>query len=356
MILDGTRDRRVFVAHIARRWVASVFVLTLALSGCRSDARRDRFRIGAVMPTGSTAVAQAVRRGMEAEAKQHGVELLWRDADTRKPTVHPVDQELENALELIQDEGVRLLIYEPYDALRAWDVVREAKSANIPIVAFDALPRGSDVAAYVTTDFVAAGEDAASVALERLIELRRFNIENQVNALVLEGAPGNEAERQTTVGFYRVLDTMDDARVVARTPVVTPTDAFQFTSSQLNNYAGNVQLLLVAATRNVSGAIIAARTRGVAEFLVSASVGAGEEASRLIIEGSHDYEVDLMPEQRGAFAVQVGLQLARGGSPSPDASVANGEVLVPAFYGPRRVISRENVGVMRLLWRNLYPQ
>lgn len=324
--------------------------------GCRSEGKGERLRIGVVMPTASTEIAQAVRSGMETEAQSRHVELLWRDGDLRNPSTPPEEQELFHAQELLEKRRVRLLIYEPHNVLRAGEVLRAAKEAHVPVIAFDRLPRGLEVAAFVTSDFVAAGEDAVSAALERLIALRRFNLENQVNTLVLEGAPGDETTRQIAQGFYRVLDTVDEARIVARAPVATPTEAFQFTSTQLNHYADNVQLLLVAATRNVSGAIIAARTRGVADFLISASVGAGEEACRLIVEGSHDFEVDLMPKERGAFAVRLGLQLANGISPSPDELLANGEVLVPTFYGPRRVISSENVGVMRLLWRNLYPQ
>lgn len=324
--------------------------------GCRSENEGERLRIGVVMPTGSTEIAQAIRSGMETEAQAQHVELLWRDGDTRHPSTPLDEQELLHVEELLEKKGVRLLIYEPHNPLRAGEALRAAKEAKVPVIAFDRLPRGLEVAAFVTSDFVAAGEEAVSAALERIIALRRFNLENQVNTLVLEGTPGDETTRQITQGFYRVLDTMDEARVVARAPVATPTDAFQFTSTQLNNYADNVQLLLVAATQNVSGAIIAARTRGVADFLISASVGASEEACRLIIEGSHDFEVDLMPKERGAFAVHLGLQLANGITPSPDEVLANGEVLVPTFYGPRRVISSENVGIMRFLWRNLYPQ
>ena len=66
--------------------------------------------------------------------------------------------------------------------------------------------------------------------------------------------------------------------------------------------------------------------------------------------------MDVWPSERAKLAIQVAERLAHGESPTPDAQYANGTVRIPVFYGPRRVISQDNVALMAKLWCNMYPE
>jgi ABC-type sugar transport system substrate-binding protein len=341
--------------HLPARLQAILLCVALAAgAGCRKSRHDVVFRVGVLVPTGTTPVAEAMRRGMEASAKAFGVGLLWRDGDAGDPRVRPTERELRLAADLLERERVQALVYTPLPESNAVEVLREAQKAAVPVVCLDVLPPNVSVGAFVAPDFIQVGEEIAAVSLRRLAAVGRQNIEGQFNTLVVEGRWGQESNRETTTGFYRTLDNAPEVRVVGRTAVENPTEAFRFVSGLIHDYARNVQLLLVADSDYVPAAVLAAKTHGVAEWLVSAGVGAGEEACRLVYEELHDLEMDLMPAQRAARAVELAIRLAKGDTPTPDGYVQNGPVRVPFFVGPTRVISRENVSVMSDLWRDLF--
>ena len=104
------------------------------------------------------------------------------------------------------------------------------------------------------------------------------------------------------------------------------------------------------------GALLAARTHGLSDWLVSAGVGAGAEACRLTLENVHDFEVDGMPAERATFAVRVARGLAAGEPIAPDGVYRNGTVDVPLYRQEPRVLSRDNARQIQNLWPSLSPQ
>ena len=284
------------------------------------------------------------------------VHVSWRDGDDRDPALTPAEQELQNAVDLIREDGVQALVYTPSDGRTASDVLREAASAGVPVICVDSVPENFSVDGIVMVPPAYAGEMASTAALERARQQRRVNVEGFINALVIEGSWQSDIDREVARGFYNVLDKDPAVRVLSHTSTLTPTDAFQFVSRELNSYAGNVQLLLVASTEYVPGALLAARTHGLSDWLISAGVGAGVEACRLTLDNVHDFEVDGMAAERATFAVRVARSLAVGEPVAPDGVYRNGTVDVPLYRQEPRVLSRDNVREMQDLWPSLFPQ
>ncbi len=343
------------MARLVLRFVLAA-CLVAAWTGCRPDEDDPRPRVGVLVPTGSTPVAQAMRRAVVSYADSYGAVVSWRDGDERDLALTPAEQESLNASELIEKEGVQALVYTSSDAQAASEVLRDAEAAGVPVIALDTIPKNYSVDGIVMVPPVYAGEIAATVALERARRQRRVNVEGVTNALVIEGSWQSDADRDVARGFYNILDANPSIRVLSHTSTLTPTDAFQFVSRELNSYAGNVQLLLVASTDYVPGALLAARTHGLADWLISAGVGAGAEACRLVLENVHDYEMDGRPAERAAFAVAVARGLVDGEPVAPDGVYLNGATELPLYRQEPRVISRDNVREMQELWPNLYPQ
>lgn len=339
---------------------ALLVVLTAALltvlPACGRRADDSAPHIGVLVPTGSTPVAKAMKSAVMGYAERSGVRVSWRDGDLRDPALTPAEQERFNAVDLIREEGIQALVYVPTDSRAAADVLREAAAAEAPVICLDSVPENFAVDGVVMVPPAYAGEIAARKALEHARRQRRVNVEGVVNALVIEGSWKNRADREVARGFYNILDADPTVRVLSHTSTLTPTDAFQFVSRELNSYAGNVQLLLVASTDYVPGALLAARTHGLSDWLISAGVGAGAEACRLVLENAHDFEVDGMPAERATLAVRVAHGLVAGTPVTPDGVYRNGAVDVPLYRQEPRVISRDNVRVMQELWPNLFPQ
>jgi ABC-type sugar transport system substrate-binding protein len=334
-----------------------VLALTLSLlSGCDRQADDSTPHIGVLAPTGSTPVAMAMKSAVMRYAERSGVRVTWRDGDLRDPALTPTEQERAHAVSLIRDEGVHALVYIPSNAEAAADVLREAASAEAPVICLDFAPENFAVDGIVMVPPAYAGEVAATAALERARRQRHVNVEGEVNALVIEGSWKSRADREVARGFYNVLDADPLVRVLSHTSTLTPTDAFQFVSRELNSYAGNVQLLLVASTDYVPGALLAARAHGLSDWLISAGVGAGAEACRLVLEDAHDFEIDGMPAERATLAVKVAHGLITGMPVTPSGTYRNGAVDIALYQQEPRVISRENVRVMQELWPNVFPQ
>ncbi|MDA1192401.1 MAG: substrate-binding domain-containing protein [Candidatus Poribacteria bacterium] len=334
----------------------AVLLFAGIVCGCSDGIEADAPRVGVLMPTGTGPVPQIMREGMTQYAADQRFHLFWRDGDKREVTQTPANYEREQLADLIAKQRIDTLIYTPAKKSDPAFIFADARAAGVKIVSFDTIPRNFTADAFVTTAWRSAGVEAALACVEYLREVGRHNVEGNINALVVEGTYLRDWERDVATGFYDILDNSPEVRVVGRTTAKNPTESFQFTSREINNYAGNVQLLLIASTDTVSGAILAARTHGLVDWVVSAGVGAGEEACRLIVEDVHDYEIDLMPKQRAILAANVAYRLAQGSPLPPEGTYKNGEAEVPVYYGYRRVISKENVNLMQPLWKNLYPQ
>ena len=340
--------------HIQTTTRVVILALVVAtLTSCGRGKDDGQLRIGVLVPTGSTPTAAAMRRASESYADEHGVGLFWRDADMAEPMGELEAQELAIVNALISKHQINALVYTPAEGSSGSAVIRQAAASEIPIVAMDVVRSDVAVPALVATNYEAAGERAASAAIDFLESIRHVNDRGEINALVVDGSWRSESERMVAKGFYNVLDKTENVRVVGRASVESPDEAFRFASEGINSYAGNVQLLLVAATRYVPGAILAAQTHGLAEWIVSAGVGAGEEASRMILLHAHDIEVDPWPAERARLALELGTRLARGEDIEPDDVFENGSAV---FYSATRLITAENVAVMSDIWRNLYPE
>ena len=325
-------------------------------SACNRHADDSAPRVGVLVPTANTPIASAMKAAIMRYAERADVHVSWRDGDDRAPNLTPAEQEGQYAADLIQEEGVQALVYTPSDARAASDVLREAASAGVPVICLDSAPENFAVDGIVMVPPAYAGEMAATAALERAREQHRVNVEGVINALVIEGSWQSDIDREVARGFYNVLDADPAIRVLSHTSTLTPTDAFQFVSRELNSYAGNVQLLLVASTEYVPGALLAARTHGLSDWLISAGVGAGVEACRLTLDNVHDFEVDGMPAERATFAVRVARGLAAGEPIAPDGVYRNGTVDVPLYRQEPRVLSRDNARQIQDLWPSLSPQ
>ncbi len=327
---------------------------------CNRHADDSAPRVGVLVPTANTPIASAMKTAIMRYAERADIHVSWRDGDDRDPDFTPAEQERQNAVDLIREERVQALVYTPSDARAASraasDVLREAVSAGVPVICLDSAPENFAVDGIVMVPPAYAGEMAANAALERARQQRRVNVEGVINALVIEGSWQSNIDREVARGFYNVLDADPAIRVLSHTSTLTPTDAFQFVSRELNSYAGNVQVLLVASTEYVPGALLAARTHGLSDWLVSAGVGAGAEACRLTLENVHDFEVDGMPAERATFAVRVARGLAAGEPIAPDGVYRNGTVDVPLYRQEPRVLSRDNARQIQNLWPSLSPQ
>ncbi|HTM56644.1 MAG TPA: substrate-binding domain-containing protein [Pirellulales bacterium] len=142
------------------RIVVSLIALALA-SGCadRSDktgASRDKLLIAVVPKATSHEFWKSVHAGAVEGEKQAGVEIIWKGPIT--------ESDREAQINLLQDfiaQGVSGICLAPLDSQALQPVVREAKTAGVPVLIFDSgLDDLGDAISFVATDNFHGGEIA----------------------------------------------------------------------------------------------------------------------------------------------------------------------------------------------------
>ena len=74
--------------------------------------------------------------------------------------------EQQSQAESVLTQGIDAMVLDPVDATSASTIVRMAKAQNVPVISYDRLVSGGDLAAYISLDNERVGAPAGHVARE----------------------------------------------------------------------------------------------------------------------------------------------------------------------------------------------
>jgi ribose transport system substrate-binding protein len=155
-------------------------------------AGAKEYTIGISIP-GTVEYFAAMRRGCDKAAKEHGVELIYMDAEW------DAAKQLSQVEDFISRK-VDLVIVIPADAIGAIAAVEKCKAAGIPIMALvnavglDPHSTYPGLITYVGQDEIFTGGLTGQMCLEVLGE-------KGGNVLIIEGRPGTPCQINRTRGF-----------------------------------------------------------------------------------------------------------------------------------------------------------
>ena len=327
--------------------LCSIFLtipIMVALTGCGDDSAA--IKIGVSIPETTVPTYTLAKQGMIEGEKEYGVKVLWngvRDAGVKQNLATLETQQIRRML----DEGIQVLIFKAVDRKRAYPILKEADSRNVPVITLDQLLVSINVRGHIAVNETGLGEAAAQYAIER--------IGYKGNVLVLEESTGAESLRNISSGIYTVLDHYSDKiRVHSRASTLDADVALNLTDRVLKNYAGNIQAVIAADSTLAVGAVRGVQLHELTDQIITVGIGAGEEACRQIMSKQHDAEVDTMPYQRGKEMLQAALDAVNRRPFSFDAELPNGRVLTKTKFGAIRLITPANYTVVRKMWPNLF--
>ncbi len=325
-------------------WIFLTIPIVMALTGCGDDSAA--IKIGVSIPETTAPTYTLAKQGMIEGEKEYGVKVLWngvRDAGVKQNLATLETQQIRGML----DEGIQALIFKAVDRKRAYPILKEADSRNVPVITLDQLLVSINVRGHIAVNEAGLGEAAAQYAIER--------IGYKGNVLVLEESTGAESFRNISVGIYTVLDQYSDKiRVHSRASALDADVALDLTDRVLKNYAGNIQAVIAADSTLAVGAVRGVQLHELTDQIITVGIGAGEEACRQIMFKQHDAEVDTMPYQRGQEMLQAALDAVNSRPFSFDAELSNGRVLTKTKFGAIRLITPANYTVVRRMWPNLF--
>ena len=167
------------------------------LAGCGSNPTDSAtkpagksFRVGAVLPMFSHPFFVAQKQGLEAKAKELGIEIDVRDGQ---------DDDLKQItqVEALLNRGIDLLILCPRDEDALIPAVEAANRAKVPVVALNRRVNGGQVVTYVGADDAQGGEAQGKALVAALPKGGKI--------IYLQGTQGSSPQRKRNDGLRSVL-------------------------------------------------------------------------------------------------------------------------------------------------------
>ncbi|MUK90220.1 substrate-binding domain-containing protein [Ornithinibacillus sp. L9] len=163
-------------------WILGIFILAIAMVGCSSSSSGDgdTKTVGIAMPTKSSERWVYDGENMQAEFEELGYEV---DLQYAEDVVENQLSQIENMI----TKGVDILVIASIDGEALTDVLEQAESQDIPVIAYDRLIMNSDhVSYYATFDNFQVGVLQAQYIEE---QLGLANGEGPFNIELFAGSP-----------------------------------------------------------------------------------------------------------------------------------------------------------------------
>ncbi len=354
----------------------------LTLTGCPGKSEEQK-----IIPPLKIAVSladmerdgnQIIKEVMNRRKREEKVDITWLDAKS-----DPAQQEKQ--LQQLARQRVKAVVFQAVDPSGAPRLVQQLVQKNIKVVALETLPADTPVDAYVASDHTRAGELLARFVDRALKEAagqpageggssggqggqgggqgqgaaqmitpgRQLPSRRPLNVMILAGDPRDNAAREIVAAARKALQANPQVRVVeeARQVENQPTMVAQAVQQALARWNNNIDVILAVDSRLAAAAVKVLKAAGLDKRVLTVGVGADKEASRALLAGEHDAEVDNRPDLLGQYALDAAVDLARAGHWQYDTRVASGDYSVPARIVPVRLIQSANAYLLQERWR-----
>ncbi len=306
----------------------ALLILALFLQGCGDQAdvasrpggegSGGLGKIGAVLPTFNHPFFLAQKEGMEAKAKELGLELDVRDGQDD-------DAKQIGQVETLINLGCAGLILCPRDEEALIPAVEAANRANIPILALNRRTNGGEVVGYVGAD------DSEGGVLQGQELVRMLGPEGG-KIIYLEGTEGSSPQRNRAAGLMAVLDKHPEITIADRRFAGFQEDKAKSVMTDLVRrfQPGEIQAVVAQSDEMALPAAEVARSEGWNDVVVLGFDG-GKTAFDAVRDGRLRATILQDPREQGAKAVET------------LAAKLKGETVDQEVVTPLRLITKANV-------------
>lgn len=353
---------------------------------------------------------KTIKKVVDKEKRDLLASVTWLDARN-----DPAEQQKQ--LEKLAGQNVKAVVLQPVDPAMAPAQVEQLSRAGIKVVVLDNLPVNTPADGYIAPDHAVAGRLQARFVLEALRRAEEakagmatpagggqtggqgggggqggsgqgqqggggqqqagstqgqqggqqqptgavdYTVVAQLperrplNVVILRGDPRDQAAREITAAIEAELQGNKDVSIlgVYDHPRWDPASV-PATLAEIAGRGERVDVILANDSSLAMAAVEYLKTGGNEKHVLTAGVGASEQASRGLVSGEHDAEVDVNPEMLGQFALEAAVSLARNGHWQYSASVNNGDYSVPARIVPVRLVTAKNAYLLEQRWKEL---
>lgn len=191
--------------------MAVVTTMSLSLAACNRTSPSDSASSGAKSAKSATLVIStlnnpffvSVADGAKAKAKTLGMTIDVQNANN-------ADQASLDLASAALNKKPSVLIMDPVSSASGGSIVTLANTAGVPVVAFDRMPKGGDLKAFIGYDAIQAGKNGAKALGEAL--------GGKGKIVEIQGIMGTSVAQERSKGFNEGIKAFPGIKIVATQP------------------------------------------------------------------------------------------------------------------------------------------
>ncbi|MCU1411229.1 MAG: transporter substrate-binding protein [Rhodoglobus sp.] len=287
-------------------------------------------KIALLLPESKTARYEAFDRPFfEQRISELGnYEVLYSNADQDAA-------KQQSQAEAALASGVKVLVLDPVDSSAAASIVAAANAQGIPVIAYDRIVNGGQLAYYVSFDNKNIGELQGKALVDKLDADGASGGILMVNGSPTDGNAGefkSGAHSQIDASSYPVLADFDS-------PDWSPDKAQDWVAGQITQFGGRIAGVYAANDGTAGGAIAALKAANVSPLPIVTGQDAELAGIQRIVSGDQYMTIYKAMKQQATLAAEVAVKLAKGEPVTGDIDV-NG---TPATLLSAVVVTRDNI-------------
>lgn len=309
--------------------VASLLVAT-GLSACYTPGGDAVPKIALLLPESKTARYEAFDRPFfEARVAELGdYEVLYSNADQDAA-------KQQSQAEAALASGIAVLVLDPVDSAAAASIVTAANSHGVPVIAYDRIVTGGELAYYISFDNERIGSLQGNALVQALDAVGR-----QGGILMVNGSPTDGNAIRFKEGAHAAIDA-SDYEVLAEfdSPDWSPDKAQEWVAGQVTQYGDRIVGIYAANDGTAGGAIAALKAANVPQFPVVTGQDAELAAIQRIVSGDQHMTVYKAMRAQAELAAEIAVALVNGEAVTSQLEI-NG---VPSTLLDAVVVTRDNI-------------
>jgi D-xylose transport system substrate-binding protein len=286
---------------------SALLLLAALLAACTTSPAPGRApsddTVALLLPDAKTARYETFDRPLfEARIAELGdYRVLYANADQ---DAAKQQQQAESAL----TAGAGVLVLDPVDANAAVSIVTSANAKGVPVISYDRLVAGGDLAYYISFD----NEKVGVLQAEAFVEGVRANGEDG-GILMVNGSPTDSNAALFKRGAHSIIDE-SGLRVLAEydTPGWNPEKAQEWVSGQIAQHGDAITGVYAANDATAGGAIAALRVADVDPLPIVTGQDAELSAIQRILTGDQHMTVYKAIKPQAELAAEVAVKLLNG--------------------------------------------
>lgn len=311
-------------------------ILLLSLNACNKTEpnknESNAVKIGFIYETMTVERWQRDRDIFMAKAEKLGAGVIVKDA------YEDSGRQDEIGREMIDKEGVKVLVIVAYDKDALKDLVAYAHRKNVKVIAYDRIIRNADVDLYISFDNNKVGYYMGETAVKSV---------PKGDYVILNGAKTDNNSSMINAGYYSVLQpyiSRGDIKVVGETWVDAWRDelSHKYVSSFLS-MGKKADAIIAANDQLAEGAITALSENRLAGKVFVTGQDAELGACQRIVAGTQNMTVYKPISELAEGAAELAVDMATGKDIGPHTTISDGTFDINYIVYDPILVTKDNI-------------